>query len=196
MPINPIARAMIAAICLAGLAAPAGAATLGLTTRAAPEIAATISVFNDADFFLFYGHGTGTLTLSGVVTDIDFTVTAEIGSDGTPANGTFQALGAEDEIMLESTSLIGVGFIDNGAADVIELLFDAPTGSAAASFGAQVLARLFGDFGSYPFAAGFGSFGAGAPASMTLTPVAVPLPAGGALLLVGLGALVGLRRRR
>jgi hypothetical protein len=31
---------------------------------------------------------------------------------------------------------------------------------------------------------------------MTLTPVAVPLPAGGALLLVGLGALVGLRRRR
>jgi hypothetical protein len=31
---------------------------------------------------------------------------------------------------------------------------------------------------------------------MTLNPVVIPLPAGGALLLTGLGALAGLRRRR
>jgi hypothetical protein len=197
MILHPIARAAIAACCLAGLGAPAGAATLGLTTYSPPEIAAMISVFNDPGGFNLYGEGTGTLTLASGASSIDFTVTAVIGSDGTPANGMFQAFGAEDEMMLESTSLIGVGFIDNASGDdVIELLFELPSGSASTAFGPLALARMFGQFGSDPFGAGFGDFVTPVEASMTLNPVVIPLPAGGALLLTGLGALAGLRRRR
>jgi hypothetical protein len=196
MILHPIARAAIAACWLAGLGAPAGAATLGLTTYSTPEIAAMISVFNDPGGFNLYGEGTGTLTLSGVVTPIDVTLTAEIGTDGTPVSGAFSAIDGALATVLDSGPLTGVGFINNGTNDVIELVFSAPTGSAAADFGTQVLARLFGDFGDDPFGAGFGDFFTPVSGSMTLNSVAVPLPAGGALLLAGLSALAGLRRRR
>jgi hypothetical protein len=203
MTLHPIAHAAaVAACCLAGVGAPAGATSLGLTALASPDIAASVAASIDpALFFLFSTEGTGapTPTGGGAPTPVEFLLSADISADALTFNGDFSVLGLSHEPVLSSATLTGVGFIDNRTTDVIEFLFTSIGGAATAEFGTEVLVRLFGDFGTDPFADGFGTFLTPMTALLIITtvgvPPAVPLPAAGLLLLAGLGALAGLRRR-
>lgn len=188
-------------------AGAASAASLGLTAAAAPVISGQGEALNDPfdpitnpigfGFGLFGAIGGATSTMP---TATGLTVNANADFDF--VNGALFVTDALGSKFL-SGDLIDVGFTTSNEefTDTIELLFGNLDGSAAGSFGMQVLLTLFGEFGMEgddPITNGFASFDDPAFVSFSIAPVAaIPLPASAPLLLTALvGAGFFARRRR
>ncbi|SIO45964.1 VPLPA-CTERM protein sorting domain-containing protein [Rhodovulum sp. ES.010] len=190
-------RHISAALVTAGLAfgaLQAQAASLGLPTGA-PSLSSSAAFIDyiefapDGDLSTF---GAAVDSTDGVsptgLTEIGFGVGFSLADPTAEATGGFDVFD-EDGLFLAG-DLLAVGFTE----DVIEFRFGNLSGSGAGAFGSSVLALIAFDdpLGANPF----DSFADGDfySASITISNV-VPLPAGLALLLGGLGGMALLRRR-
>jgi hypothetical protein len=194
-----LTRTLAAALLAGGaLAAPASAATLGLTVDPSVSIAGTAQADNDPFFFGFTATTTGGLSGSGFGGDpapLDL-VLSDFAVGPLPLGAEFTISGADT--VLTSATLLDLA-VESDAADdgddVIELLFGSLGGSAGGDFGAQALLVLTGEFGADPIGTGFAT----TDIAFAANPVAlapIPLPAGMTLLLGGIAALGAARALR
>lgn len=150
---------------------------------------ATPSVSDAGAAFQFPGAG---FTFAGA----PYTLTADILVDGTIGGFGGDLVSAPDAATALSGSLTSFGYAFAAEdTDVLQFLFTLD-GNSDTAFGNELLAVVSGEFGAEPsFGVGFEDAAATATFSAIGADVApIPLPAGGLLLLTGLGALA-LRRR-
>ncbi len=175
-----------AAVVLA-LAGPAigHAATLGLTPAAVPAISGTAMASNDVLGFSLDGTG-GSSTAPAAASGLGISIFGDL-------SGVSASLFVTEGLLsfLEG-DLLEVGYVtDSLGEDTLELLYGNLAGSAALSFGSQVLLLINGELGD-DHVFGFGSFFDPVYVTYQITPVAVdatvPLPPGSVLLCSALAA--------
>jgi hypothetical protein len=197
-------KTFAAAALLAGavLAAPASAASLGLTIDPTISISGSAQAENDPSFIGFNVTSTGGLAGAGFGGDpapLDLSL-FDFAAGPVPGGAEFAV--SDVAPVLTSAALIATAASSDAAVDgddVIELLFGSLGGSAAGAFGERALVTLVGEFGEDPFGIGFAFTPVAFSANPVTTPAPIPLPAGLPLILTGLGALGALRlagRRR
>lgn len=172
---------------------PATAATLGLRTLPAPEISGAAVSFNEPGFgFLLSGDDAAVATAPVAATGLSVIVPY---ADLTALLGAIFVTDGEGNEFL-SGDLMAVGYVTGPGEDVLELLFEGLSGSAAAHFGRGALLAVRGEFGSDPLGLGFGSFDSPVDASFAINPVVVPVGPALGYLVAGLGGMVLARKAR
>lgn len=199
-----------AALAVCALGAPAKAATLGLTTEATPHVNATGDLFNPFgfgfDFVDIFSTGAGTGALSGY-TGLDTGLTADILPDGSIGGfgGSFfvdDAFAVPSPVqVVNSAVLVGFGFVyDASGDDTLEFQFGSIAGDESDLFAEGALVTITGELGAnltetFDLATQ-GIFDVSFKVAPISAPAVIPLPAGGLLLLTGLGGLAAWRRRQ
>lgn len=183
---------------LALAAAPASAVSLGLTTTDAPVISGAADASNDFLGLSLFGDGAAVSTAPEAATGLLLNVA---GADLGAPSGAFTVTGPISGASFLEGDLLDFGVItDEENSDTLELLFGDLGGSAAVSFGDQVLLELFGEFGDDPIRVGFGGFAGPVSATFTISGVqsttVIPAPASLPLIITGVVALAAVRRRR